>query len=128
VRADTAADDMHSPLIRWAHGDDAALFSSVVRCTQHVIYTSITSHDEIDAVQDGRVPMRKTREHRRLEPIGLFVAEVDGQVVGGANLVLLREGDTELPTMYVLPEYEGHGIGRAMGHVPGGALPRWRVY
>ena len=105
---------MSRRLIRWAQSDDAAVFSSVVRRTQHALYTAIISHDEIDAVHDGRVPMRKTWEHRRLEPIGLLVAEVKGQVVGGANLVRLREGDAELTTMYVLREYEGRGIGHAL--------------
>ena len=103
-----------TPSIRWATDEDRAAFSGVVRQTQHALYTSIISHAEIDAAHDGTVPMRKTWEQRRAEAVGLLVAVVDGLVVGGANLVMHHDGEAELTTMYVLPAYEGRGIGSAL--------------
>ena len=90
--------------------------------TQHALYTSIISHEEIDAAHDSVVPMRKTWEHRSADPIGLLVAVVGGHVVGGANLVMSHGGEAELTTMYVLPEYEGWGIGSALWEASQAAL------
>ncbi|MBI4759921.1 MAG: GNAT family N-acetyltransferase [Chloroflexota bacterium] len=48
----------------------------------------------------------------------VFVAEADGQVVGFANYGKEREGDPdyqgELFAIYILKEFQGQGIGRAL--------------
>ena len=44
----------------------------------------------------------------------LYVAEVEGRVVGCIALRRLSETDCELKRLYVLPELRGHGIARAL--------------
>lgn len=51
----------------------------------------------------------------RLENSHLWVAEVDGVIVGFANYSYLKKnGDVELGAIYLLPNYQGRGIGSAL--------------
>ncbi|MFC7684966.1 GNAT family N-acetyltransferase [Ureibacillus sp. GCM10028918] len=52
---------------------------------------------------------------RRLERSIIFVAEVDGKIVGFANYSPVKEdGKAELAAIYLYPEYQGKGIGTAL--------------
>ncbi|MGG4013203.1 N-acetyltransferase family protein [Bacillus smithii] len=52
---------------------------------------------------------------RRLEQSFIFVSEANGKVVGFANFSPVKEnGTTELLAIYLLPEYQGKGIGTAL--------------
>ncbi|WP_425435881.1 N-acetyltransferase family protein [Oceanobacillus senegalensis] len=49
---------------------------------------------------------------RRLKHTTIFVAEVEGKVVGFANYSpVSRDGSTILGAIYIYPEYQGMGIG-----------------
>jgi GNAT superfamily N-acetyltransferase len=51
----------------------------------------------------------------RLQHSHLFVGEVDGKVVGFANFSPIKhQYETELGAIYLLPEYQGNGIGTAL--------------
>jgi GNAT superfamily N-acetyltransferase len=44
-----------------------------------------------------------------------FVAETDGQVVGFVSMAMLwGKPDGEITALYLLPEYQGYGIGRVL--------------
>jgi GNAT superfamily N-acetyltransferase len=45
----------------------------------------------------------------------IFIAEADGQAVGGCALIRNDDGSFELAKMAVDPAMRGHGIGRALG-------------
>ncbi|KZE36528.1 GNAT family acetyltransferase [Bhargavaea cecembensis] len=52
---------------------------------------------------------------RRLEQSILYVAEHEGSVVGFANFFRLPQtGDAELSAIYLLPFYQGQGLGTAL--------------
>ncbi|KQL52307.1 GNAT family acetyltransferase [Heyndrickxia shackletonii] len=52
---------------------------------------------------------------RRYERSFIFVAEVEGKVIGFANFSPLKEnGEAELGAIYLYPEYQGEGIGTAL--------------
>jgi len=52
---------------------------------------------------------------RRYERSFIFVAEVEGKVIGFANFSPLKEnGEAELGAIYLYPEYQGKGIGTAL--------------
>lgn len=52
---------------------------------------------------------------RRLERSIIFVAEVDGKIVGFANYSPVKEeGKVELVAIYLYPEYQGNGIGTSL--------------
>ncbi|MGF9965827.1 N-acetyltransferase family protein [Bacillus rhizoplanae] len=51
----------------------------------------------------------------RLQHSHLFVGEVDGEIVGFANFSPIKyQNETELGAIYLLPEYQGNGIGTAL--------------
>ncbi|QFT91127.1 Protease synthase and sporulation negative regulatory protein PAI 1 [Bacillus sp. THAF10] len=50
--------------------------------------------------------------HRRLEQSIVFVAEMEGKIVGFANFSGVKdEGKVELAAIYLYPEFQGNGIG-----------------
>ncbi|MBY0097962.1 GNAT family N-acetyltransferase [Mesobacillus maritimus] len=52
---------------------------------------------------------------QRLERSTLYVAEIEGRVVGFANFSPVREGGkVELGAIYLYPEHQGKGIGSAL--------------
>lgn len=52
---------------------------------------------------------------RRLENSFIWIAEVNGKIVGFANFSPVKEdGETELTAIYLNPEYQGKGIGTAL--------------
>lgn len=52
---------------------------------------------------------------RRFEQSILFVAEADGRIIGFANYSQMREcGEVELGAIYLLPAYQGKGIGSSL--------------
>lgn len=55
------------------------------------------------------------RMKQRLERSFIFVAEVDGNIVGFANFSPVSdEGKAELGAIYLYPEYQGKGIGSTL--------------
>lgn len=51
----------------------------------------------------------------RMERSHIFVAEVDGKIIGFANFSPLKVGgEAELGAIYLYPEYQGKGIGSAL--------------
>ncbi|SEJ76352.1 Predicted N-acetyltransferase YhbS [Bhargavaea ginsengi] len=52
---------------------------------------------------------------KRLEKTTMLIAEHEGRPVGFANFTRVDEdGDAELTDMYLLPEYQGMGLGSAL--------------
>ncbi|MGB6407861.1 MAG: GNAT family N-acetyltransferase [Planococcus donghaensis] len=52
---------------------------------------------------------------KRMEVSSLFVAEKDGQILGFANFSRVKQGgEVELGAIYLLPEYQGLGLGTAL--------------
>ncbi|MBS4174670.1 GNAT family N-acetyltransferase [Bacillus sp. FJAT-49736] len=52
---------------------------------------------------------------RRYEGSLIFVAEVEGEVIGFANFSRLKEnGEAELGAVYLYPQFQGQGIGTAL--------------
>lgn len=52
---------------------------------------------------------------RRLDVSSLYIAEVDGQIVGFANFSTVKEeGEIELGAIYLVPEFQGKGVGTAL--------------
>lgn len=52
---------------------------------------------------------------RRLDVSFLYVAEAEAQIVGFANFSKVKEeGEMELGAIYLLPEFQGKGVGTAL--------------
>ncbi|QED47947.1 GNAT family N-acetyltransferase [Cytobacillus dafuensis] len=54
---------------------------------------------------------------RRIDQSFIYVSEVDGEIVGFANFSPVKEDrQMELGAIYLLPDYQGKGIGSALLH------------
>lgn len=61
-------------------------------------------------VAEKRLLPRTTDELSDLLPTG-FVAELDGRIIGFATLEIYSRKFSEIRSLCVLPEFQGHGIG-----------------
>ncbi len=109
--------EQSTPLVRWATDDESAACRELRRRTWHVAYAAIYTPDEIDGMFDGRLPFTGDWIGQRREPVGTLVAVAGATIVGLASLVVHRdegEGDGEVAAFYVLPAWQGRGIGLAL--------------
>lgn len=64
----------------------------------------------------------------RLKNSNMFVAEVEGEVIGFINFSSLNENnESELSAIYINPEYQGHGIGTQLLQTCTSALTKLKV-
>ena len=103
-------------LIRIAEMRDAAAIAHVHVQSWLTTYEGIVPKEYLASLNEAeRVPLWQdwlTRD------ISVFVAEVEGEVVGfaggGAIRELLHDYDSELYTLYLLEEAQGRGIGKTL--------------
>lgn len=100
--------------IRPATNADRATLRTVNRQTWEAAYRSIYSADEIRNLFENRTENTATWFVRRQEMLGTLIAEVDGVVVGYVSYALMKNGTGEITHLYLLPEHQGRGIGRAL--------------
>ncbi len=103
-------------LIRAAKLEDAAAIAHVHVRSWRTTYAGIIPDEYLTALNEAeRVPLW---EDWLTSDISLFVAEIEGKVVGFAGGGAIREPieayDAELYTLYLLEEAQGRGLGRAL--------------
>jgi ribosomal protein S18 acetylase RimI-like enzyme len=100
-------------LIRTMQDGDITQVQHVAKTSWNSTYEGIipqkVQEDFLQAAyNDGRMAMRLQNSY-------LFVSESDEQIVGFANFSSVNEeGKAELGAIYLLPEYQGSGIGTAL--------------
>ncbi len=102
--------------IRIAEGRDAAAIAHVHVQSWRTTYEELVPKEYLAALNEAeRVPLW---QEWLTQEISVFVAEVEGEVVGFAAGGPLREPqqtyDSELYTLYLLKEVQGYGIGKAL--------------
>ncbi|WP_066287779.1 GNAT family N-acetyltransferase [Bacillus sp. FJAT-29937] len=93
--------------------DDIPQIQNVAKTSWNYTYEGIIPKD----IQDNFLVSAYNDEmmKRRLEHSHLYVAEIEGTIVGFANFSPVKEhGEIELGAIYLLPEYQGKGIGTAL--------------
>ncbi|KIL34250.1 hypothetical protein SD71_20825 [Cohnella kolymensis] len=105
-------------IIRPAQLDDINGIRQVAKITWQSTYGSIYSQEFIhsfleQAYSVNSLEMAVTRV-KTYNPRKFLVAEVDGGLVGYAQLSEADNGVSELSRIYVLPEFHGQGIGRSL--------------
>lgn len=104
--------------VRPASLNDIDGISSVAELTWHNTYGPIYSSEFIrQFLEEAYSPSRLEADILRDEasPIRKFmVAEADEQIVGYAQLTDTDHGECELSRIYVLPEFQGKGVGRSL--------------
>lgn len=109
---------MNQPTIRTAVPDDAQPIAKVHVATWQAAYKGQMSGE---LLQNLSVERRKQGWAQGIsrDPTAIIVAEIDGQVVGFSNFGASRddaatETDGEIYAIYLLANYWGQGIGKAM--------------
>jgi len=92
--------------------EDITQVQNVAKITWHATYEGIIPSEVQEkflkaAYNEGTI-------QQRLERTTLFVAEVEGRVVGFANFSPVSDGKVELGAIYLYPEHQGKGIGSAL--------------
>ena len=93
--------------------DDIPQVQNVAKASWNHTYEGIIPRD----IQDNFLKSAYNDEmmKRRLEHSYLYVSEIDGKIVGFANFSPVKKhGEVELGAIYLLPEYQGKGIGTAL--------------
>lgn len=99
--------------IRQMEKEDIHAVQQVAKISWHDTYRGVIPFD----IQERFLTSAYSNESlkRRLLNSFIFIAEVDQQVVGFANFSPIhQDGSTELGAIYLLPEYQGQGIGTAL--------------
>ncbi|MFY3790883.1 GNAT family N-acetyltransferase [Ureibacillus sp. MALMAid1270] len=100
-------------IIRKARYEDTKQVQHIANESWHATYEGIIPLE----VQDNFLNSAYNDEQMklRLERSILYVAEVTGEVVGFANYSFVQKGGkVELGAIYLLPEFQGKGIGSAL--------------
>ena len=102
------------PKVRWLEDKDPPILQELIRESWHDAYQDIYSPQEIDAVFDGEISFSGDWDNERSDQLGTLVADIGDEVIGVAQLALLKSGDGELVSFYVKPDSQGRGAGRAL--------------
>lgn len=99
--------------IRKMHYEDTEQVQSIAKTTWNATYEGIIPLK----VQNNFLKSNYSDESmkQRIERSIVYVAEVEGKVVGFANYSTVRDGGkVELAAIYLYPEFQGKGIGTAL--------------
>jgi len=87
---------------------------AVNRAAWEHAYQHIYTAEEIRGLFDNDVDQAGSWVNRRLERIATLIAEIDDQIVGFCGLAMLKDGDGEIVTLYIHPDFQGKGIGSGL--------------
>ena len=99
--------------IRKMKYDDIKQVQEVAKTSWNATYEGIIPFD----IQERFLNSAYSDEmmQKRLNVSFLYVAEIDGKIVGFANFSPIKEeGIVELGAIYLLPQHQGEGIGTAL--------------
>jgi len=99
--------------IRRMHAEDTKQVQDIAKTTWNATYEGIIPTE----IQNNFLLKNYSDESmkQRIERSIVYVAEVEGEVVGFANYSTVRDGGkVELAAIYLYPEFQGKGIGTAL--------------
>ena len=100
--------------IRKTNKDDQAARFETTQVTWRDAYRDIFTEEEMVGVWSGAILHHHPADELRDEFIGGYVAVARDMLVGHILLATLKSGNGEIAAFYVRPNYQGHGIGRAL--------------
>lgn len=99
--------------IRTMHYEDIQQVQEVAKKSWNATYEGIIPLEVQEKFLNAAY--NDERMKQRLERSFIFVAEVDGNIIGFANFSPVSdEGKAELGAIYLYPEYQGKGIGSTL--------------
>ena len=100
--------------IRRSLPGDYMAMREVNRAAWERAYDHIFTPEEIRALFDSELKQEASWVDQRMERIATLVAESEEKIVGYCGCELLHNGDGEIATLYVLPTFQGRGIGTGL--------------
>lgn len=99
-------------IIRKMKFEDIQQVQEIAKISWHHTYDEIIPLEIQNKFLEGAYNVKKLEQ--RLKQTTMYVAEIDGKACGFANyLPVDTEGKCELAAIYLLPTYQGNGIGSA---------------
>lgn len=113
--------------IRWRGEADKPALREINRSSFEHAYSRIFEPRELEGLFSDRLQQSSTWTGARRGLFGVLVAEIDPgnagrKLVGFASLARWGDNDGELAAFYVLPDYQGRGVGMALWGAATGAL------
>lgn len=105
---------MSLPLVRSAAATDIPAVRALLEETWHVTYDALLGRDKVtDISRRWHAEEVLAAEIGRAAQVFL-VAEVDGQIAGTASAKLSGGSHLDLNRMYILPHFQGRGLGKSL--------------
>lgn len=105
---------MSAPVIRPATATDIPAVRALLEETWHATYDTLLGRDVVtDITRRWHAEEVLAAEIGRAGQVFL-VADVDGQIAGTASAKATGTGEVDLNRLYILPHYQGRGLGKAL--------------
>lgn len=114
-------------LIRPACRDDISAVCALLARTWHDTYNSILGADRVASLNHAWHAPDRLADELGQPGRAFFVAEVEGTLVGTVSVTERGDGIVWLDRLYVTPEAQGKGIGRALFGAAARAFPEASV-
>ena len=118
---------MSLPVIRSTAATDISAVRALLEETWHATYDALLGREKVTDIS-----RRWHAEEVLAAEIGragqvFLVAEVDGQIAGTASAKIGDAADLELNRLYILPHFQGRGLGTALLNAVIAAFPAARA-
>lgn len=100
--------------IRQATDHDRAAIRAVSRLAWESAYLHVYTRGEIAALFNGTIKQYGSWTRRRGEHLATLVMEADEQIIGYVGYARLQSGAGEVTNLYLHPQYQGRGLGKAL--------------
>lgn len=118
---------MSAPVIRPAAATDIPAVRALLEETWHATYDALLGREVVtDITRRWHAEEVLAAEIGRSGQVFL-VADVDGQIAGTASAKLDAAAGVDLNRLYILPHYQGRGLGKALLDAVLAAFPAARV-
>jgi GNAT superfamily N-acetyltransferase len=113
--------------VRPVREGEKSIQNEIIRQAWRVAYRDIYTPQEILAVFENTIPQIGSWVIQRTMSAKGYVAEWHGEIVGTCGVSRVLNGDGEVTSLYVLPQFHGRGVGLAMWETCLNVLYDWRV-
>lgn len=100
--------------LRPSKNDEREARFRLIERAWRVAYKHIYTPEEIDGVFDSTISSYGDWVDRRKGHIAHIGADYEGELIGFISLSLLKNDEGEVAALYILPAFQGRGVGQAL--------------
>src|SRR5690606_37195658 len=100
--------------LRPSKNDEREARFRLIERAWRVAYAHIYTPEEIDGVFDSTISSYGDWVDRRKGHIAHIGADYEGEIIGFISLSLLKNDEGEVAALYILPAFQGRGVGQAL--------------